>query len=280
MLSLIQKLPPYCIYILIILLASCSGNQQPTDRDKKGEPVVQGTPFISYTVIDTLPHDTNSFTEGLLFHEGQLYESTGSPDGLPETKSHFGPVDSKTGVILAKVTLDRNIYFGEGISFFGNKVYQLTYKNKIGMIYDATSFKKLAEFPLPGEEGWALTTDAHSLIMSDGSHNLFYLDPVTLNTVKTLAVSENGYERDSLNELELINGSIFANIWTSNFIVRIDTATGKITGKLDLTHIAETIRMQHPRTDVLNGIAYDPETKRVFITGKLWPAIYVLELQE
>ena len=234
-------------------------------------------PVINYKLVNTFPHDTLSFTEGFLFHNNQLFESTGSPAEQPELKSYIGIIDLKTGKVSKKVELDRK-YFGEGIAFFNGKIYQLTYKSHIGFIYDAKTYKQLGTFSFQNKEGWGMTSDSTDLIMSDGSNILTYIDPVKLTPVKTLTVSYNGYAIDNLNELEYIKGFIFANIWTSNLIVKIDAQTGKIVGKIDLSSFQYETQNKYRYADVLNGIAYDPESQTIFITGKLWPNIYQLKL--
>jgi glutaminyl-peptide cyclotransferase len=209
-----------------------------------------------------------------LIHNGDLYESTGATSDLPQTRSLFGIVDLQTGKIDTKAELDRVKYFGEGISILNGKVFQLTYKTKVGFIYDATSFKKIGEFTFPSNEGWGLTTDGINLIMSDGTHILTYLDPNTLQVIKTTAVSKNEYLQNYLNELEYINGFIYANIWTTNTIVKINPGDGKVLGVLDLTALVKEAKKIYPGSREMNGIAYDIAKDKVFVTGKLWPRIY------
>jgi len=261
----------------LVLIAGCT-NEPKTTEVKKKEIVSENTvPEINFTVAETLPHDTLSFTEGFLFHDGVLFESTGSPDNYPYTKTIFGPVDLKTGKIDKKVELDRNTYFGEGIAFTKDKIIQLTYKNQVGFIYDAKTFKKTGQFSYSNKEGWGLTNDGTNIIMSDGTNILTYLDANTFKPVKTLSVSENGYAADYLNELEYINGFIYANVWTTNKIVKIDPATGKIVGKLDLVSLLHEARTKYPNATELNGIAFDDATNKIYVTGKLWPSIYRIE---
>jgi glutaminyl-peptide cyclotransferase len=262
------------IGLSLFLFFACTDNTQTTEVKKKELVSENKVPQINFTVKEILPHDTLSFTEGFLFHEGQLFESTGSPENIPYTKSVFGPVDLKTGKIDAKVELNRNAFFGEGIIFLKGKVYQLTYKNQLGFIYDAKTFKKTGEFNYSNKEGWGLTTDGTNIIMSDGTNILTYLDPATLKPVKTLGVSENGYAADYLNELEYINGFIYANIWTTNNIAKIDPASGKIVGKLDLVSLTHEARTKYTNASELNGIAFNAAENKIYVTGKLWPNIY------
>lgn len=261
----------------LVLMTSCSDNSK--DNEIKKAPLTPETfiPSLDYNIVARLPHDTTSFTEGLLFHNQQLFESTGSPENLPQTKSVFGIVDLKTGKIDKKVELDRSIYFGEGIVIFKNKIYQLTYKNQIGFIYDSKTYKQIGRFSYDNKEGWALTTDGTSLIMSDGTNVLTYLDPDNLKVVKTLNVSNNGYAEDNLNELEFINGYIYANIWTKNYIVKIDTKTGKVVGIINLAELTSEAKTKNPQADVINGIAFDSISDKIFVTGKLWTNIYQIE---
>ncbi|MBS1604599.1 MAG: glutaminyl-peptide cyclotransferase, partial [Bacteroidetes bacterium] len=182
-----------------------------------------------------------------------------------------------TGKITPKVTLDRNKYFGEGIVFLNGKVYQLTYTTKVGFIYDAKTFRKLGEFTFPSKEGWGMTTDGAHLIMSDGSSNINYLDPNTFRLVKVLGVTDNNGPVSNINELELIKGYLYANQWQTNYILKIDTASGKVVGKMNLDGLENDARNKYPGAEVLNGIAYDSASGKVYITGKLWPSIYEIK---
>ena len=260
-----------------IVLGGChtgdSGGGNTTTTASGG---VETAPLINYAVVATYPHDSTSFTEGLLYHNGKLYESTGSPENLPTTRSLVGEVDLQTGKINARVELDRKKYFGEGISFLNNKLYQLTYLNNQGFVYDEANFKPAGEFKFPGREGWGMTTDSTHLIMSDGTSKLFYLDPSTFKTVKTLDVTWNGVSVDSVNELEFVKGYIYANRYTYNYILKIDTATGNIVGRLDLNSLVLEATSKYPMSLELNGIAYDPALDRFLVTGKLWPLIYAV----
>ena len=232
---------------------------------------------MSYSVLNTLPHDPSSFTEGFLFHNNQLFESTGATAELPQTKSLFGIVDMKTGKINTKVELDKTIYFGEGITVLNNKIYQVTYKNQVGFIYDATSYKKIGQFNYKNKEGWGLTTDGTSVIMSDGSNVLTYFNPDGMTVSKTLSVSNNGYAEDYLNELEYINGFIYANVWLKNYIVKINPSDGKIVGIIDLSAIEDKERMSNISAKEMNGIAFDSATNKIFITGKMWANMYQID---
>jgi len=236
------------------------------------EEKVRNAQRIDFTLQRTLPHDTKAFTQGLLIHEGQLYESTG------QEGSWIGVVDVGTGIADKKVILD-NKYFGEGIVILNNKVYQLTWQSQRGFIYALPSFERIGEFSYQGE-GWGLTTDGQYLVMSDGTENLTFLDTVTLKPAKVVSVQYEGNPVSGLNELEYADGSIYANIWRTEVVARIDASSGEVTGYLDLTELTRQARMNNPQIDVLNGIAWHPTTKTMLVTGKHWPYIFILKLKE
>lgn len=262
------------ILFFIILLNGCSDN---STRSNPGTPITTpATPIINYAVTQYFTHDTSLFTEGFLFHNGQLFESTGSPDDLPQTRSLIGISNLTTGNFSPKIEIDKSL-FGEGIVFFKDKLYQLTYKKQVGFIYDAKTFKKIGEFKYQNKEGWSLTTDGTDLIMSDGTSKFTYIDPVKHSPVKVLNVTELGYPIDNLNELEFIKGFIYANIWNSNIIVKIDPANGNVVGKIDLSSLTNEAKNINPGSDVLNGIAYDSANDKVYVTGKMWPKIYQIQ---
>lgn len=268
------------IFLIVnVLILNLGCNNEPAPSSTLNEPM-SAIPVIHYTSGTIYPHDTTLFTEGLVFHNGLLYESGGAPPEYPFTRSVIGVSDLTSGRFTPKIEIDHSKYFGEGIVFLNNKLYQLTYKNRKGFVYDARTFKKIDEFTYGNAEGWGLTTDGKSIIMSDGTSKLTYLDPERLLPVKTLNVMENGNERDSLNELELINGFIYTNIWQTSTIVKIDTATGHVAGKLDLSAIVNAVAARKPGAQEMNGIAYDSATGRVLITGKLWPSVYEINFQK
>lgn len=260
---------------LALLFVSCNNDDTTTKEEKK--PPVHHTPIINYNPVITYPHDTTSFTEGFLVHEGKLYESTGYTDEFPQTRSLFGVVDLKTGKIDKKVELDKNKYFGEGIVFLNGKVYQLTYQTKIGFIYDDKTFKQLNTFTFPTIEGWGMTTDSVNIIMSDGTSNLTYLDSSTLKPLKILSVQDENGPVVNVNELEFIKGFIYANLYSTNFIIKIDPATGNVISKLDLSLLADVQKAKYPGCQEMNGIAYDPVTDKIYVTGKMWPNIYEIQ---
>ncbi|HMH20323.1 MAG TPA: glutaminyl-peptide cyclotransferase [Puia sp.] len=267
---------PICLFVALALFFSCSN---PSKEDAGGDKSVDNTPpLINYSVMQVLAHDTTSFTEGLLVHEGKLYESTGTEPAMPPSRhSLFGVLDPNTGKISVKAELDRSKYFGEGISFLNNKWYQLTWTTKLGFIYDAKTFSKLGEFPIPVKEGWGMTTDSVHLIMSDGSSNISYVDPATFRLARVLGITDNNGPVSNINELELINGFLYANQWQTNYILKIDTASGKVVGRLDLSSLVNEARNKYPGSEALNGIAYDPASDKVYVTGKLWPNLYEIK---
>jgi len=276
-----NRFKTYFVYIVIggLFLSLVGGavfscDDPKSDDPKPAElPKVKPIQMISYNLIATHPHDTAAFTEGLVFHDNKLFESTGDVDYLPQTKSTFGIVDLKTGKLDVKAELDRKTYFGEGIVVLNNKIYQVTLQEHTGFVYDAKTYKKIGQFNYQNE-GWGLTTDGKSLILSDGTYNLTYLNPEDFKVEKTLAVTEQGYGLDHLNELEFIKGFIYANVWMTNFIVKIDPENGEVVGKIDLDDLNVKSRDLYPRSMEMNGIAYDPVSDKILVTGKLWPSIY------
>ena len=269
-----------CLTLCIMgFLVSCDETPKTVIKTDEATSLPESTVSeISYSVLNTTPHDPSSFTEGFLFHNNQLFESTGATAELPQTKSLFGIVDLKTGKINTKVELDKTIYFGEGIVVLKNKFYQVTYKNQVGFIYDAATFKKIGQFNYKNKEGWGLTTDGTSIIMSDGSNVLTYFNPDGMTVTKTLSVSNNGYAEDYLNELEYINGFIYANVWLKNYIVKINPSGGKIVGIIDLSAIEDKERTSNISAKEMNGIAFDAATNKILVTGKMWATIYQIDL--
>ncbi|WP_442590823.1 glutaminyl-peptide cyclotransferase [Pedobacter sp. AW31-3R] len=265
------------LYLLPLLsLLGCTGNQS-GQKETTDTATAEAVATINYTVVNSYPHSVNAFTEGFLFHNGLLYESTGSPEGMKNTESVVGVVDRKSGEIDGKIKLDRNTYFGEGIVFLKDKLFQLTYKNQLCFVYDAQTFRKTGQYSFANKEGWGLTTDGTQIIMSDGTANLSYINPDNFQLIKTLPVTENGYALPNLNELEYIDGFIYANIWTTDEIVKIDPADGKVKGKLDITGFKNEALRINPDAQETNGIAYNPDTKKIMVTGKLWPKMYEIE---
>lgn len=253
---------------IILMVAAC--NNGPSNDDN-----TPPTPAITYNIAGTLPHDTSSFTEGLEFYNNTLLESTGNYG-----KSKLLQVDPATGKVLQQVVLDPK-YFGEGISVLHDTLYQMTYKEHKLFLYSVKDFKKLAELPL-SIEGWGMTNDGKNLIASDGSSNLYFYEPGTFKLLRTQGVTEGGTPIVNINELEYINGFIYANQWTYNYILKIDPNTGQVVAKMDLSDIINKEKVKLPgnidETGAwLNGIAYNPTTNKIYITGKLWPELYEVQ---
>ena len=227
-------------------------------------------PTYSYKIKNTWPHDRRAYTQGLIFLDGVLWESTGQYGA-----SSLRKVELKTGKVIKQIAVPRQ-YFAEGITVFHNKVFQLTWQEQKGFIYDPDTFQKQSEFTYTGE-GWGLTHDDQYLIMSDGTNQIRFLDPTTLQTTRTISVFDRGAPVDKLNELEYIDGEIYANIWQTDRIVKIDPKSGKILGWIDLTGLLKT-KDRSGEEDVLNGIAYDEAGKRLFVTGKMWPKLFEIEI--
>jgi glutamine cyclotransferase len=261
------------LFVFIVLIAACNNNNPDTTTTIPAADNSNASADLHFSVVNIFPHDTTSYTEGFLVHEGKLYESSGYTETIPSTRSLFGEVDMKTGRIQPKAELDKKKYFGEGISFFDGKIYQLTWTTHIGFIYDAKTFKKLGEFSY-NTDGWGMTTDGTYLIMSDGSSNLSYHDPTNFKLIKILGVSDNNGPVANINELEYIDGFIYANIYQTNYIIKIDPASGKVVGRADFSSIAAEAKNKYPGSEYMNGIAYDSAAKKIYITGKLWPNIY------
>lgn len=221
----------------------------------------------TYQIVATYPHDTGAFTQGLFFWQGILYESTGRFG-----QSTVRKVNLVTGEIIASRDLPPE-YFGEGITRWQDKIIALTWRAGTGFVMDIETLSPLEAFSYPGE-GWGITANQTQLIQSDGSHILRFLNPDTFEITGTLSVNLNGKPLRNINELEWINGEIWANVWQSDLIARIDPATGNVTAVIDFTGLFPPSARQNPNDDVLNGIAYDAETGRLFITGKHWPGLY------
>lgn len=233
----------------------------------------------NYIVKSIYPHNINSFTEGLFVDNGIIYESTGSPEDFPNTKSIFGTLDLKTGLISIKAELDNKIFFGEGIAKCNNKIYQLTYKNKTGFVYDSRTYKQIGIFQFDNDEGWGLTNiKDESLIMSDGTNILTFLDPKSLKSTKKLEVFENYMPVLNLNELEYVDGYIYANIYTTNKIVKIDAKNGIVVRTIDFTSLVTDSKSKFSGSLEMNGIAYNNTTNTFLITGKMWPCVYEIKL--
>ncbi len=269
---------PALIACFVFLILNACGDEGENNRNVGLDGSQKTIPTINYAVTKTYPHDTNSFTEGFLVHGGKLYESTGSPGDMPETRSLFGIVDTGTGRIDKKVEVDRD-YFGEGICFLDGKVYQLTYQHGEGFIYDASNFKKIGSFKIPVKEGWGMTTDGTYLVISDGTNIISYVNTSDFNVVKRLAVTDENGPVMKINELEYINGFIYSNVYGTSTIVKIDISSGKVIARIELGSLVREAKARYDGSMELNGIAYDSVRKRTFVTGKMWPIIYEIQFQ-
>lgn len=240
------------------------------DPGKQDE--VDQIPVYGYQVVKTFPHDPMAFTQGLVFHDGYFLEGTGL-----EGRSSLRKVEISTGKVLKKIDIESK-YFGEGITLFKDKIYQITWQTNQAFEYDLETFKRLKSFTY-STEGWGITHDGTKLIMSDGTATLYFRDPETFKEIGKVTVKDDNGEISLLNELEYIKGEIYANIWGTNTIARIDPKTGKVVGWIDLTGLLkpEDMKPGH-QVDVLNGIAYDEKADRLFVTGKLWPKVYEIKL--
>ena len=226
---------------------------------------------LNYTVIRKIKHDTEAYTQGFIYHNNMLYEGTGRYDN-----SSIRKINPASGEVLKKYNLESK-YFGEGITILNNKIYQLTYKSGQGFIYNLGDFKLTQRFSLQTHEGWGLTTNGEVLIMSDGSAQLYFLDAEYMTVLNQIQVMSNQGEINNLNELEYVNGIIYANIYGRPTIAKIDVNSGKVLGFLNLSRLYPE-GYANDMDKVLNGIAYNPNTSTFYITGKLWPAIYEIKI--
>lgn len=224
----------------------------------------------SYRVVHTYPHDAKAFTQGLIFVDGHLYESTGI-----NGQSSLRMVDLDSGRVLQEQPVDSK-YFAEGLTDWGSTLVQLTWETHVGLVYDRFSFRVLRTFSFTGE-GWGLTHDAHALILSDGTAKLRFLDPVTFKPLRSVTVKDHGKPVTEINELEWVKGEVWANIWHSDRIARIAPASGRVLGWIDLKGLLPEDERSSPEA-VLNGIAYDAAHDRIFVTGKLWPKLFEIRV--
>lgn len=224
-----------------------------------------------YEIVNSYPHDPQAFLQGLVWYDNGFYESTGL-----EGRSTLRRVEFPSGKVVKSVSLAPDL-FGEGLALAGDRLVQLTWTAHRGFVYDRESFKPLREFHYD-TEGWGITYDGHHFVMSDGSSTLTFLDPESFQPVRRLNVTWNGRPQAELNELEYIEGEIWANIWQQDWILRIDPETGRVKSFLDMKNLFPS-QLRTGSEDVLNGIAYDPQTKRIFVSGKLWPRLFEIRLK-
>ena len=259
------------IAILLLCLFAFSCQPSPTAQPEtvSGK---QTTPVYGFEVVHAYPHDTDAFTQGLVLQDGKFLESTGEVG-----HSSLRRVEIETGKVIEKVDVPPP-YFAEGITLLKGKIYQLTWQQHLGFVYDAWTFDKLGEFNYTGE-GWGLANDGVSLILSDGSNQIRFLDPDNFQVEKTIAVRDGQREIELLNELEYVKGEIYANVWHTDRIARINPETGAVVGWIDLQGLLERGEVDDQEA-VLNGIAYDETSGRLFVTGKLWPKVFEIRLTQ
>ncbi len=249
------------IFVILAALAVCGCGQSPQAAIRE----------YSYQVVHAYPHDPGAFTEGLFYLDGFLYESTGLEGHSSVRKERL-----ETGEVVEKHDLPPE-YFGEGIINWKNEMIQLTYKSETGFVYDLASFAVKRKFEYPGE-GWALTTDGKRILMSDGTPQIRFWNPDTLAETGRLTVTDNGQPLKNVNELEWVKGDIYANVWMTDRIAIIDPASGVVKSWIDLTGLLSASDRASGDVDVLNGIAYDAKTDRLFVTGKRWPKLFEIKL--
>src|SRR5262245_19630883 len=259
---------------LSLALAACNGGGASNAEAQQPDQMTTSSrvPTYTYEVVKSYPHDKGAFTQGLVFYQGALYESTGI-----NGSSSLRRVELETGKVLKKIEVPTQ-FFAEGLALFNGRLYQLTWQTQRGFVYDLDSFNLLRDFSYTGE-GWGLTHNASSLIMSDGTSRIRFLNPDTSEVQRVIRVQDNGRDITQLNELEYIKGEIYANIWLTDRIARIDPQSGKVASWINLSGLL-------PNEDnlgsgaVLNGIAYDEASDRLFVTGKLWPKLFEIKVKQ
>ncbi|GMR10210.1 MAG: hypothetical protein BMS9Abin28_1031 [Anaerolineae bacterium] len=252
----------------LLAIVACTPQQFPTPASTEASTATPTSPpRYTFRIVNTYPHDPGAFTQGLVYEDGFLYEGTGL-----RGQSTLRRVDLSSGEVAQSLALDPEL-FGEGITLFGDRIIQLTFTSGLGFVYDQQSFSRVDEFSYT-PEGWGLTHDGRQLIMSDGTAELRFLDPDSFQETARLTVADGNLPVRWLNELEYVEGEIYANVWQTDLIVRISPDTGEVLGWIDLAGL----RRDEPPAGVLNGIAYDSEGRRLFVTGKNWPELFEIEL--
>jgi glutaminyl-peptide cyclotransferase len=278
---MIRKLLPVAFLFLLI---SCNNGSTPDYDSSLPQPKANNIPApapVMFSVDAVYPHDVNSFTQGLEFYKGKLYEGTGELD-----QSRLRILDIKTGTVEKEYKIPDKSIFGEGITILNNKIYQLTWQNHKIYVYDINDISRPVDTFSWSRDGWGATNDGKNIIISDGTSQLFFVQPdpaaKQMKINKILTVMDNRGEVDSLNELELINGYVYANIWMTDDIVKIDTSNGHVVGILHFNGLLQQYDrgVQVGEDAVLNGIAYDSTTKKMYITGKDWPKLFEIHLND
>jgi glutamine cyclotransferase len=269
------------VFVLVLIIAGVynyynylnlpedTDNEDNSDKDNDNSTATENVTTYSYSIINSYPHDSSAFTQGLVYEDNVLYEGTGL-----RGSSSLRKVELDTGKVLQIRNLSSEL-FGEGVTIFQDNIIQLTWRSNIGFVYDKSSFELLGEFNY-STEGWGLTHDNNRLIMSDGTDELYFLDPETYEKTGKIQITDNGTPVVKLNELEYINGKIYANVWQTDRIAIISPETGEILSWIELNGLLSAEEVE--TAGVLNGIAYDSENQRLFVTGKLWPKIFEIEL--
>lgn len=273
-----DKMKQFIALALIASIYSCNGGSGTDDTAGVDTDLIpKSAPQISYNIVNIYPHDTTSYTQGLQLYNGKMYEGTGDYE-----KSALLITDYKTGKAEKKHPIGSQKIFGEGITIFNGKIYQLTWQNNVVYVYSVSNIDKPEKTFTWPYQGWGITHNGTDLIISDGSANLYFVNPDDFKVKKRITVTEDGVPMDSLNELEFIDGFVYANVYQDDFILKIDPADGKVAGKLNLSGIIEKHApdfIPEPGDEVLNGIAYDSAGKKLFITGKRWPKLFEITLQ-
>jgi len=269
---------PVLFFIPSFFLLSCSGGGSTGggSTDTPASSSIPPPPVLGYTIVNTFPHDTSFYTQGYTFYKGELYESTGDPTRTGKTR--VMKVDLTTGKSLKQISLSSD-YFGEGITVLRDSIYQLTWQEHKVFVYTLKDFKQVKTYNIPFE-GWGITNDGKKLIVSIGNGMLNYYDPSTFALLTKSSITEGNSDTYNLNELEYIDGFVYANQYTTPYILKIDPTAGKVVAKYDLTDVVNKIKTIKPDADVLNGIAYDEITKKIYVTGKYWPESYEIKLNQ
>lgn len=261
--------------LLILSLAACKTNDSP-DHDDSLNTTGNGIPApanLSYNILSVFPHDTSAYTQGLIYHNGKMYEGTGDYEN-----SSLRITDHKTGKVEFKHMMGSGDIFGEGITILHDKLYQLTWQNKLVYVYDLKDLSKPTHTFKWNNEGWGITHDSTKLIVSSGSNIIYFVKPEDFSILSSINVQDNRGAINDINELEYIDGYIYANIYTTGDIIKIDPESGHVVGRIAFKNLLSQSDVTYRRTDVLNGIAYNPETKTMFITGKRWPKMFEIRL--
>ena len=268
-------LPSIVIFLLTSLtlfIVRCKSNDKPGTEEPGN--TVPPPPVLGHSIVQVFPHDTSFYTQGLTFYKGELYEGTGDPGYVGKTR--LMKIDLKTGKPIQSISLS-NKYFGEGITILRDTIYQLTWQEHKVFVYTLKDFKQVKEYDIR-TDGWGLTNDGQRLIVSDGSGTLYYYDPSTFKLLSKNSIMEGNTQTFNLNELEYIDGFIYANQYGYPYVLKIDPAASRVVAKYDLNDMWKRVQAIKPDVDVPNGISYDSTTKKIYVTGKYWPEMYEIQL--